>query len=643
MKSEGRRSKPIVKSEGRNPKAEGPCRIGEPKSETRNEIHQCGFWLFLVTLALSASVCTAATFTVTNTADSGSGSLRQAIITANATPGANLIQFNLPGSGVRTIAPFTQLPDITNTVTIDGYSQSGSSSNSLANANNATLLIRLDGASITNNAFDIGLRINGANNCAVRGLVVVRFYTAIQLNNSSGNTIAGNWIGLDADNVSRGGTGTGVDLTCFVFSRSTGNLIGGTNPWDRNVICGFHTGISITPIPADHNTVQGNFIGTDASGTLPRAIAFTGISVSSATNILIGGSSPGARNVIGACGTGIFLQSSSGHLVQGNLIGTDVSGHYNLGCTSDGMDMQACSFTTIRGNLIGNNAAYGLFLQGCATNTIQGNWIGTDPTGAFVLGNGKDGINLQTSSSTTIGGASVGAPNVIEFNNGVGVNILSGGSNFISANSIFDNAGLGIDLGNNGITTNDVSDVDTGANQLQNYPVLTSVLSAFGSLQVQGTLNSQSGTTYRLEFFSTPSWDATGIPEGQTYLGATNATTDGGGNAAFSVSFQVALASNTVVTATAADPAGNTSEFSFASALSFGPSSVSLAIARDGNTEVVSWPSAASAFQLQAVGSLTPPVQWQTITTGIGDDGTFRSYVVTNGVGTTNQFFRLKR
>jgi parallel beta-helix repeat protein len=369
---------------------------------------------------------------------------------------------------------------------------------------------------------------------------------------------------------------------------------------------------------------------------LPRDILFSGISVSSATNIFIGGAG-GARNVIGACGTGIFLQSSSGHVVQGNLIGTDVSGHYDLGGTGDGIDLQSCKFSILTGNLIGNNSGYGMFVQGSVSNTIQANSIGTDSTGAFALGNGKDGINLQASSAITM------SVNLIEFNNGAGVNIASGSSNLISANSIFDNAGLGIDLGNDGITTNDVGDVDPGANLLQNYPVLTSAASALGTTQVQGTLNSQPNTAYRLEFFSTPSWDATGVPEGQGFLGWTNITTDGAGNGSFSVALPIALGSNSVVTATATDPGGNTSEFSFASAVSAGVQSVSLAIARNGNTEVVTWPSEAADFQLQGAGSLTLPIEWQTITNGIGDNGTWRSYVVTNGPGVTNQFFRLKK
>ena len=443
-------------------------------------------WVGIAALGLSCAVSPAVTFVVTNANDTGPGSLRQALFDANAAPGANLIQFNLPGSGVRTLAPLTPLPLITNSLTIDGYSLPGSSPNTLANSNNAVLLIRLDGVNLTN-GFPDGLSFENAGNNTVRGLVIVRFYTGIQLYASSGNTIAGNWIGLDVDGISRGNLGTGVEVTCAVFNRSTGNMIGGPTPADRNVISGNRAGISFFPTSADHNSVQGNFIGTDATGVLPRGNLFEGVMVQSATNIIIGGPAPGARNLICANGTGVSLLGSSGDVVQGNFIGTDVTGHYDLGNDGDGIDLQSCTFCTIgganAGNLIANNIRHGVFLLGCATNVVQGNWIGADLGGAWPLGNGGDGVYLMGSSATTIGGAFPGAANVIEFNDGAGVNVNSGQSNRVSANSIFDNGGPGILLG-------------SAANQSQNAPELTSGMGAYSSTQLQGLLSSQANTTY---------------------------------------------------------------------------------------------------------------------------------------------------
>ena len=328
-------------------------------------------WVGIVALGLSCAVSPAVTFVVTNANDTGPGSLRQALLDANAAPGADLIQFNLPGSGVRTLAPLTPLPLITNSLTIDGYSQAGSSPNTLANSNNAVLLIRLDGVNLTN-GFPDGLSFENAGNNTVRGLVIVRFYTGIQLDASSGNTIAGNWIGLDVDGISRGNLGTGVDVSSAGFNRSTGNMIGGTTPADRNVISGNREGISFFPNTADHNFVQGNFIGTDATGALPRGNLFEGIMVQSATDIVIGGATPGARNLICANGTGVSLLGSSRDVVQGNFIGTDVIGHYDLGNTGDGIVVQGCSLTSIgganAGNLIANNSGYGIFLLGSDTD-----------------------------------------------------------------------------------------------------------------------------------------------------------------------------------------------------------------------------------------------------------------------------------
>jgi hypothetical protein len=561
--------------------------------------------------------------------------MRQALLDANAAPSANVIQFNIPGTGLHTIAPLTPFADITNSVAINGYSQPGSSTNSLLNGNNGRLLIRLDGVNLTN-GFPIGLRFNGANNNSVRGLIIVRFYTAIQLNASSGNTVAGNWIGLDADGISRGGTGVGVDVTAAVFNRSTANVIGGVSPGDRNVISGNYTGVSFFPASADHNTVLGNFIGTDETGGLPRGNLFEGIKVQAATNIVIGGTSPGSRNLICANETGVSLVGSSGDIVQGNYIGTDVSARYALGNTGDGIDAQSCDGVTIggggAGNIIGNNSGYGIFLIGSSNTVAQGNWIGTDPSGTWPLGNGKDGINLQGSGASTIGGTSAGAANVIEFNNGAGVNVFSGDRNLISGNSIFDNAGLGINL-----------DLANGANDLQNFPVVTNATAAYGSTQISGTLNSHINTFYELEFFASSPFDATGIAEGEIYLGGTNVATDSSGYAGFAVVLPAAAPVDYVITATATDPAGNTSEFSASVPMNIGPQGVLLSISGSNHMYTVSWASAASGFQLENSASLLPPVQWQTISNGVSDSGVYKSYVFSNATAGGNRFFRLRR
>jgi hypothetical protein len=585
-------------------------------------------------LLFAGQLATAATFTVINTNDSGAGSFRQALLSANSTAGANTILFNIPGSGIHTIAPIGVLPDITNSITINGYSQPGATPNTLTNSDNAVLLIRLDGVNLTS-GFPIGLKLNGANSSTVRGLIIARFYTAIQIYSSSACTIAGNWLGVDFDDVSRGGTGTGVDVTCPVFGRAAGNLIGGTTPADRNLIGGFHTGISFTPAPADHNVVQGNFIGTDSSGSLGRGNLFNGVSIQTATNILIGGASPGARNVISANGTGIGMNGTSGEIIQGNYIGTDATGRTDLGNKGDGIDLQSTYSVTVggtnAGNVIGNNTGYGISLLGCSTNWILGNWVGTDPTGTFAMGNGKDGLYLQGSSATMIGGADVGAGNTIEFNYAAGITIFTGGSNTISANSIYDNSGAGISL-------------TSGANSSATPPTLTGAVSAYASTQIQGTLASQPNLAYRVEFFANPPWDASSVAEGRYYLGATTTTTDAGGNGAFSVLLPVASSSDAMVTATATDPAGNTSQFSVGIPVTVGPTGVSLSIARATGSVKVCWPATAAGYQLETTSSLSAPIQWHSLGAGVLDNVTNLCVVVTNGPSAPSaQFYRLRR
>jgi hypothetical protein len=133
--------------------------------------------------------------------------------------------------------------------------------------------------------------------------------------------------------------------------------------------------------------------------------------------------------------------------------------------------------------------------------------------------------------------------------------------NAIRGNSIHSNGGLGIDLGGDGVTPNDPGDADTGPNQLQNFPVL-SVALAGGSTWVTGTLNGLANTTFTLDFYASAAADPSGFGEGARYLGSAVVTTDGSGNAHFEVVLAAPTAPGEVVTATATDPAGNTSEFS---------------------------------------------------------------------------------
>jgi hypothetical protein len=219
------------------------------------------------------------------------------------------------------------------------------------------------------------------------------------------------------------------------------------------------------------------------------------------------------------------------------------------------------------GNVISGNFDFGVSIAGGSRNTVQGNLIGLAPDGISPLPNGKGGIFISaagiyggTGNGNQIGGKESGAGNVIAYN-GVGnisqangIQIVSGTGNAVLGNSIYANYGLGIDLGNYGPTPNDPGDGDSGANNLQNFPVIASVTKSGGNTAIAGMLNSVANTTYRIEFFANES-------QGQTFLGSTDVTTDANGNASFNfIAPQIDVSQS--VTATATDPNGNTSEFS---------------------------------------------------------------------------------
>ncbi|HET9789026.1 MAG TPA: Calx-beta domain-containing protein, partial [Pyrinomonadaceae bacterium] len=213
-------------------------------------------------------------------------------------------------------------------------------------------------------------------------------------------------------------------------------------------------------------------------------------------------------------------------------------------------------------NLISGNSFSGISLKGAAAtaNLLQGNLVGTNAAGTGAIGNNLNGIELIDAQGNTIGGSTVVADNTIAFNAQDGIEIIDGNGNLIGPNSIFSNAMLGIDLSPNGVTPNDQGDSDKGANNLQNFPVLTSVVNSDGNTVVQGTLNSTPKTTFNIQVFSNASCDSSGNGEGQTIRGSTSVTTNLSGNATINLTIPTLIAAQ--FTATATDPNNNTSEFS---------------------------------------------------------------------------------
>lgn len=470
-------------------------------------------WLGLVLLVRLAAPASAATYLVTNTSDSGPGSLREAIAQSNASVGiADRIEFNIPGSGVHTIAPQTELPAITDPVVIDGYSQPGASLNTLALGNDAVLKIEIDGSGVVGGGSGFRVLAGGST---LRGLVINRFppsssFSSGVLLQSSGNVVEGNYIGTDTTGTVALANVVGI----IISSDGDNNLIGGSTPGSRNLISG-HTisgiGMGGTPVPTS-NRVEGNYIGTDKTGTARLPNLSWGIDLSEGNGNTIGGTTAGAGNLI------------SGNQSVGIAVGSVASS---------------------------------------SANVILGNRIGTNASGTGPLGNGSHGIEVTFASNTQVGGTVAGAGNLVAYNGGAGVRVFAGSRQLILSNSIFSNAELGIDLGfPAGVTPNDLGDADTGPNDLQNFPQLTSAGAAAGNTTVEGALNSLPSTSFRLEFFSNSVCDVSGFGEGRSFLGSTMVATDASGNAPFTAVLPVAVGPRDYVSATATDSAGSTSEFS---------------------------------------------------------------------------------
>lgn len=395
---------------------------------------------------------------------------------------------------------------------------------------------------------------------------------------STGNLIQGNYIGTDATGtLSLGNMDDGVLLL------APNNTIGGTTAAARNVISGNQEqGIRIQGSEASGNVVQGNFIGLDRTGTLALGngtdCCHSGVVLHlGASNNTIGGNVPGAGNVISANtadGITIFDPGTSANLVRGNFIGTDVSGTQDVGNAVDGIVLFAGTTDNLlggtqagSGNVISGNEGNGIAMyeEGTNGNKAQGNLIGTDLTGTLPLSNAGQGVVIAASASNNlIGGVAPGAGNSIAFNHASGVLLASSGArgNGILSNSIHSNGNLGIDLGEDGVTLYDLFDADTGSNEMQNAPVITTVKSTNKGTVIQGVLLSSVNTTFRLEFFNNNACDPSGYGEGQIYLGFAVVKTNTMGHVNFRIILPTDLPAGNMITATATDSANNTSEFS---------------------------------------------------------------------------------
>ncbi len=397
------------------------------------------------------------TLYVTDTSDSATdtGSLRYAILQSNATPGqTNTIDFAITGTGVQTISPQSPLPAITQAVLIDGESQPGYA---------GTPLIEINGQS---SGSDDGLTVNGSN-VTIRGLDIVGFSSGAAIHisgaSSTGNWVYGDFLGTDPSGQTAVPNFDGVAIQ----SGASNNTIGGTTPAERNLISGNSwDGVHIVDSGTTGNVVEGNFIGTDKSGSKRLGNGASGVAIfTGASNNLVGGTGAAAGNTIsGGSGAGVYISDpgTTGNLVEANLIGTDASGTHALG--NDGVGVAILNSATDNtiggtaagaGNTISGNSADGVHVAGAGTtgNLVEANLVGTDGSGTHALGNDGSGVVIATGAgNNTIGGTTAGAGNTISGNSGEGVFISDSGTtgNLVEANLIGTDASGTHALGNDG-------------------------------------------------------------------------------------------------------------------------------------------------------------------------------------------------
>lgn len=379
---------------------------------------------------------------------------------------------------------------------------------------------------------------------------------------TSNNVVAGNYIGTSAS----GAAALPNTMDGVLIDSTADNKIGGDTAQARNLISGNkQTGVDIRGTSSFDNRVQGNYIGTDASGAAALGNVRSGVLISSGANgNTIGGSAGTTGNLIsGNKASGVIIRSANtlANLISGNLIGTTASGTAALPNARDGVTVTlGAGATTIGGttpeerNVISGNLGSGVVGDtGASVVYVIGNYIGTDVTGANPLPNGLSGVLFDGSSSNVVGGLSDARINTIAFNAGAGVKVDAtsdpASGNRILRNSIDHNGGKGIVL-------------VAGANGSQVAPTITSVTNDGTTTKVKATLTAAPSKSYRIELFSSPACDPSGAGEGATFLAAKTITTDASGNASFSILVPLVPAGKAITETATRQDLLNTSPFS---------------------------------------------------------------------------------
>jgi CSLREA domain-containing protein len=563
------------------------------------------YLIMLLAILMMDTRIQAATFTVNTTADADvcdaqTCTLRGAINAALAVAGADVIEFDIPadalnenyfsgGSGQSafqywSIQPTSELPALID-ITIDG-SSAGSSvagnptivlDGSLAGDMNAGTWDTLDGLTLLENSEVTGLAIINWFHAGIRlGYLQPNTYPP-----GFNNTVTACWIGL---NLPYGQASEPNDIGIIVSTNAgTNNIIGGHMNTQGNVISGnLDFGIHFDYwISGGSIGVFGNKVGTDPNGDIAVPNRHGMIVIPQAdANILIGNELSGLGNLVsGNDINGIHVTPADESLnlvIDGNLIGTDISGQLSLP-NREGVVLSRGRDITVTNNVISGNTGTGLVLSTDSGNplrdvTVHNNLIGVASDGVTSMGN-RFGVYAGGISINTQLGAP-GAGNVIAWNgpcdpvSSCGVAVSSGSNNKLAIrhNSIHNNMNIGLDLGADGFTPNDAGDFDAGPNRLQNFPDINSAQHDpdGNRINLNFWVDSHNGASDYPITLDVYAADSDG-QEGQTWLASTTFTESqylAGNPITRTMTAAAAVAENDVIVVTATEDGGRTSEFS---------------------------------------------------------------------------------
>jgi parallel beta-helix repeat protein len=391
------------------------------------------------------------------------------------------------------------------------------------------------------------------------------------------NIVSGNSLGIYCGSgaskrmhIHSNAVGFNIDRSDTLSNKSDGiSVRGDFHLIEKNVVSG-NGGNGISLVDGDSSIVRNNLIGTDTSGRFPRGNRLSGIVLELAKGVRVGGNSFADANIIAANGeAGVKIHFSSGSIITSgnrviyNYIGTNALNDTGLGNLNGVSVLRNAPRNIIESNVIARNKRHGIFLyrfvQTGDSTFIRKNFIGTDASALLSMGNDSAGVMIEEGNGNIVGGENPSDGNTIMYNGTDGVTVKKGAGNSILSNTIKKNKQLSIDIGEDGPTENDSADIDSGANGLQNFPVITFIKVTGGNTSVYGILNGVPLKAYKIQFYTHEKPDSTGFGEGEEYQKTETVMTDSAGRAQFTTTISDV---HRRVVATATDIHGSTSEFS---------------------------------------------------------------------------------